>query len=287
MPELDERSPAGGPAATPAVGEAPESTAPRPQPDDHARTDDDYANPYDQPRLDDQPRTDDEPRLDDEPRTDDQPRLDDQPRTDDEPRLDDEPRTDDQAPEPTAASTPDDQPRLDDQGIVDDQGRLDDQAPEPVAAWTPDDQGRLDDQPRSDDLAPEPVGFSASEPVAVEESPSPGQAPETGGGDADSAVEGATVEGAVDTQTDVPDRGTDLRERWREALLAFVDSPRDAVERADRLVEEAVRAVTERIERERTVLREAWRNHGEPSTEELRLALRGYRDFFEKILTRH
>jgi hypothetical protein len=128
--------------------------------------------------------------------------------------------------------------------------------------------------------------------MAVEEAPSPDQAPETGGVDADSAVEGAAVEdaaveGAVDTRADVPDRSTDLRERLREVLLSFVDSPREAVERADRLVEEAVRAVTERIERERAVLQEAWRNHGEPSTEELRTALRGYRDFFEKIITRH
>jgi len=72
---------------------------------------------------------------------------------------------------------------------------------------------------------------------------------------------------------------------WRQVLLEFVDHPREAVEKADRLVDDAVRALTERINKEHSGLRDAWRTHGEPSTEDLRKALRGYRDFFEKILS--
>ncbi|ADP81994.1 hypothetical protein [Pseudofrankia inefficax] len=72
---------------------------------------------------------------------------------------------------------------------------------------------------------------------------------------------------------------------WRQVLMEFVDHPREAVEKADQLVEDAVRALTEQINREHTGLRDAWRTHGEPSTEDLRKALRGYRDFFEKVLS--
>jgi hypothetical protein len=71
---------------------------------------------------------------------------------------------------------------------------------------------------------------------------------------------------------------------WREVLLDFVDHPRDAVEKADRLVDDALRSFTERINREHSGLRDAWKTHGEPSTEDLRAALRGYRDFFDKVL---
>ncbi|WP_076820802.1 hypothetical protein [Pseudofrankia asymbiotica] len=71
---------------------------------------------------------------------------------------------------------------------------------------------------------------------------------------------------------------------WRQVLLEFVDHPREAVEKADRLVDDAVRSLTERINREHTGLRDAWHTHGEASTEDLRKALRGYRDFFEKVL---
>lgn len=73
-------------------------------------------------------------------------------------------------------------------------------------------------------------------------------------------------------------------EQWREVLLSFVDDPRKSVERADGLVDEAVRALRQRIDDEHQGLRETWHTDGEPSTEDLRSALRGYRDFFEKVL---
>ncbi|WP_018502614.1 flagellar biosynthesis protein FlhF [Parafrankia discariae] len=74
---------------------------------------------------------------------------------------------------------------------------------------------------------------------------------------------------------------------WRQVLIDFVDHPRQAVEKADRLVDEAVRSLTDRISREHSGLRSAWHDHGEPSTEDLRKALRGYREFFEKVLSTH
>ncbi|WP_261555824.1 hypothetical protein [Frankia tisae] len=73
-------------------------------------------------------------------------------------------------------------------------------------------------------------------------------------------------------------------DQWREILLSFVDDPRAAVEQADRLVDEAVRALQDRIEAQRGGLREAWRSRGEPSTEDLRMALRGYRDLCQDLL---
>jgi hypothetical protein len=80
-----------------------------------------------------------------------------------------------------------------------------------------------------------------------------------------------------------PGQGRDA-DRWREILLGFVDDPRAAVEQADRLVDEAVRALQDRIEAQRGDLREAWRSRGEASTEDLRMALRGYRDLCQDLL---
>ncbi|MBL7497183.1 hypothetical protein I6A84_18180 [Frankia sp. CNm7] len=95
------------------------------------------------------------------------------------------------------------------------------------------------------------------------------------------AFDGTSVSGAS-TGTNAGDEQSGA---WRQVLLEFVDHPREAVEKADRLVDDAVRSLTERISREHSGLREAWHTHGEPSTEDLRRALRGYRDFFDKVLS--
>ncbi|MEX5637614.1 hypothetical protein [Parafrankia sp. FMc2] len=76
-----------------------------------------------------------------------------------------------------------------------------------------------------------------------------------------------------------------LRERWQEALLSFVDDPRGAVRQADQVLDEAVNQLTEAVRREQDRLRAAWREDGAPSTDTLRDALRGYRDFLERLVT--
>ncbi|MFE2073551.1 hypothetical protein [Streptomyces misionensis] len=83
-------------------------------------------------------------------------------------------------------------------------------------------------------------------------------------------------------------------ERWeqriREVTAGFVDRPRAAVEEADRAVEEIAARFTEAVTRRRRTLRMSWEDTdergsaAETDTEQLRLALRDYRDLAERLL---
>ncbi|MFI7399621.1 hypothetical protein ACIBW9_03865 [Streptomyces sp. NPDC049541] len=70
--------------------------------------------------------------------------------------------------------------------------------------------------------------------------------------------------------------------RLRQAVSGFVDGPRDSVEEADHVVEEIAGRFTEALTRRRRTLRRSWQD-GE-DTEQLRLALRDYRNLAERLL---
>lgn len=73
--------------------------------------------------------------------------------------------------------------------------------------------------------------------------------------------------------------------RLQQALSAFVESPRQAVEEADSLFDDAVRHLTEILTERRRALRATWQGQDtEAQTEELRLALRRYRESVERLL---
>jgi hypothetical protein len=80
------------------------------------------------------------------------------------------------------------------------------------------------------------------------------------------------------------DERTGLRSRWTEVQSAFVDDPRDCVQKADGLVTDVVDKLTAGFADARAKLEEQWSRGEEVSTEDLRLALRRYRDFFERLL---
>ena len=75
-----------------------------------------------------------------------------------------------------------------------------------------------------------------------------------------------------------------LRSRWDEAQSGFVDDPRDSVQKADGLVSDVIDALTTGFARARTQLEEQWARGEDASTEDLRLALRRYREFFQRLL---
>ncbi len=75
-----------------------------------------------------------------------------------------------------------------------------------------------------------------------------------------------------------------LHARWRELQSGFVDDPRDAVARADELVQETIRTLHETFQRERRAFEGIWSGGEEVSTEDLRLAVQRYRSFFERLL---
>jgi hypothetical protein len=80
------------------------------------------------------------------------------------------------------------------------------------------------------------------------------------------------------------DEAQNYRSRGRNIQVVFVDEPRHAVQRADELVAEAIRRLTEEFARERDKLEHEWDNGDQVSTEDLRVALRRYRSFFDRLL---
>ncbi|MET9115606.1 hypothetical protein ABZX38_15550 [Streptomyces longwoodensis] len=105
------------------------------------------------------------------------------------------------------------------------------------------------------------------------------------------------TETAGETGTDAPsllprDASDELAGRLRQTVVEFVDRPKEAVEEADRLLEELANRFTEAVTERRRTLRGAWhtddtgkRGAGSTTdTEQLRLALRDYRELAERLL---
>ena len=75
-----------------------------------------------------------------------------------------------------------------------------------------------------------------------------------------------------------------LRLRWDEVQAGFVDDPRECVQKADGLVSDVVDRLTTGFSEARSRLEEQWARGEEGSTEDLRLALKRYREFFQRLL---
>ena len=76
----------------------------------------------------------------------------------------------------------------------------------------------------------------------------------------------------------------DLRARWAGVQAAFVDDPKDCVQKADHLVSDVVEQLTTGFAQARSRLEEQWSRGQEASTEDLRVALMHYREFFDRLL---
>lgn len=79
------------------------------------------------------------------------------------------------------------------------------------------------------------------------------------------------------------DRET-LDGRLQHALSSFVDNPRQAVEEADTVYDELVTQLIRTLTERRAALRSGWREDDSAGTEELRIALKKYREAGEVLL---
>ena len=75
-----------------------------------------------------------------------------------------------------------------------------------------------------------------------------------------------------------------LRTQWTDIQSAFVDAPRDAVQRADALVAQVMQRMADTFARERATLEQQWDRGDNVTTEDLRVALQRYRAFFDRLL---
>ncbi len=81
-----------------------------------------------------------------------------------------------------------------------------------------------------------------------------------------------------------PETAAEFRKRWADVQSSFVDDPRRAVVKGDELVAEVMKSLAESFARERKRLEDDLSHTGEASTETLRVGLRRYRSFFERLL---
>jgi hypothetical protein len=77
---------------------------------------------------------------------------------------------------------------------------------------------------------------------------------------------------------------TDFRSRWDLVQRSFVDNPQEAVRAGDELVAQVISSLTETFSKQRAELEGDLGQTDQASTENLRLALRRYRSFFERLL---
>ncbi|WP_324608095.1 hypothetical protein [Streptomyces sp. 142MFCol3.1] len=112
----------------------------------------------------------------------------------------------------------------------------------------------------------------------------------TGSGRADGHGGGRPAQdaGRPDTPLLAKDESDTFALRLRHALGGFVDGPRDSVEEADHVLEELAGTFTEAVTRRRrtlrTVLQQGEGKEAGADTEQLRLALRDYREITERLL---
>ena len=110
-------------------------------------------------------------------------------------------------------------------------------------------------------------------PAPVAEPPAETPAAETPAADVPAAAAPGGLLGSLDAG--------EVRGRFLDIQAGFIDEPRQAVEEAGRFVDDLLRQVADSLQQQRSQLAGAT---DEASTEDLRLALRAYRQFVDRLL---
>jgi hypothetical protein len=151
-------------------------------------------------------------------------------------------------------------------------GQLDDPGPTPAAEDASAEEASAEEASAEEasadaepaEVPPAPVAEPSADTTPVAEAP---------------AAE-APVAASADALLGSLDAG-DLRNRFLDIQSGFIDEPRQAVEEAGRFVDDLLRQVADVLQQQRGQLAGATE---EASTEDLRLALRAYRQFVDRLL---
>jgi hypothetical protein len=110
-----------------------------------------------------------------------------------------------------------------------------------------------------------------------------GRPAETTSGQRPETTDGRSANGSAGTL--LPENVVqDFRNQWATVQSNFVDEPQAAVRQADELVAVAMKRLAEGFTEQRNTLEHQWSGGKDVSTEDLRVALRKYRAFFERLL---
>lgn len=82
-----------------------------------------------------------------------------------------------------------------------------------------------------------------------------------------------------------PQLAQDFRSRWDAVQIGFVDDPRQAVQHADELVAQVMKSLAASFAEQRSRLEAGLAQGEHANTENLRVALRSYRSFFQRLLS--
>jgi hypothetical protein len=138
--------------------------------------------------------------------------------------------------------------------------------------------GAMTTGPRETDIpSSAPSGVPGEPHMSASDTPTVAMKPVGGTHDEAESRDGETLFGG--------DELAGLRAQWVTVQAEFVDNPKDCVEKADSLVSELIEKLTAGFADARSRLEQQWGQGETVSTEDLRVALRRYRAFFERLLS--
>jgi hypothetical protein len=146
-----------------------------------------------------------------------------------------------------------------------------------MSAETEEDSGRETDE----NLGPETDEYQVSSEIQPDDRPTGADSPEET--DRESAVAARPAEVLEPLFTS--DAADSYRGQWTSIQSGFVDDPRQAVRDGDELVAEVMTNLANTFADERSRVEAQLDGTGEGATEDLRVALRRYRSFFERLLS--
>ena len=137
-------------------------------------------------------------------------------------------------------------------------------------------------------MTPDTAVVSTADLVAATQTPQsqravdPGPAVPASGGSAAavSLSDGETLAPLFRSQ-----EAQDFRATWDAVQTGFVDDPKQAVRKADELVAQVMQTLAHSFSDERSRLEGQVDQTDQASTEDLRIALRRYRSFFQRLLS--